>query len=48
MQRSYGTNVEYAMVQEYEHKTKKGFFRNNITKHEPLLKSDIRKALRGG
>jgi ABC-type phosphate transport system ATPase subunit len=48
MQRSYGTNVEYAIVQEYEHKTKKGFFRNNITKHEPLLKSDIRKALRGG
>lgn len=46
MERTYGSDVEYARRQEYEHKEKKGFFRNNVAKHEPLLKQDIRKALR--
>lgn len=45
MSRTYGTNVEYAQIQEYEHKTKRGYFRNNITKHKPLLVKDIKKAV---
>lgn len=46
MVRVYGTNVEYARRQEYEHKTKKGFFRNNVQKHKPLLLNDIKKAIK--
>lgn len=46
MSRTYGTNVEYARKQEYEHKTKRGYFRNNITKHKPLLQADVQKAIK--
>ena len=45
MSRTYGTNVEYAQIQEYEHRTKRGFFRNNITKHKPLLVKDVKQAV---
>ncbi len=47
MQRAYGTNVEYARRQEYEHQTKKGFFRTTVAKHEPLLQKDIRQIVDG-
>jgi hypothetical protein len=46
MSRTYGTNVEYARKQEYEHKTKKAFFRNTIDRHKPLLKMDGRDAIK--
>lgn len=46
MSRTYGTNVEYAQIQEYEHKSKRGFFRNNITKHKPLLQKDVQDAVK--
>lgn len=46
MVRVYGTNVPYARRQEYEHKSKKGFFRNNVQKHKPLLLNDIKKAIK--
>lgn len=46
MSRTYGTNVEYAQIQEYEHKSKRGFFRNNIQKHKPLLQKDVQDAVK--
>lgn len=45
MSRTYGTNVEYAQIQEYEHKSKRGYFRNNIQKHKPLLVKDVQEAV---
>lgn len=47
-QRAIGTEVEYATRQEYEHATKKGFVRNNITKHEALLQQDLQEAVNKG
>lgn len=40
--RTYGSNVEYARRQEYEHKTKKGYFRRTVAKHRPLFFKDVR------
>lgn len=46
MSRTYGTNVIYARKQEYEHATKKAFFRNNVSKHAKLLQKDVAKAVK--
>lgn len=43
--RVIGTEVEYTQRQEYEHKTKKGFIRNNVNKHKPLYEQDIKDAV---
>lgn len=40
--RTYGSNVEYARRQEFEHKSKKGFFRKTVAKHRPLFFKDVR------
>lgn len=41
MMRTYGSNVEYARRQEFEHKTKKGYFRKTVAKHRPLFFNDV-------
>lgn len=41
LQRVYGTNLIYARKQEYEHPTKKGFFRKAYLKNRPHLVKDI-------
>jgi hypothetical protein len=43
--RAYGSNVEYARRQEFEHKTLKGFFRKTVGKHRPLFFNDVNKFL---
>ena len=45
MTRGYGTNVEYARRQEFEHKTHKGYMRKTIAKHRPLFFEDVRSYL---
>lgn len=47
-QRAIGSEIEYATRQEYEHATKKGFVRNNIARHDPLLENDLRDAVNRG
>jgi len=42
LNRTYGSNVEYARRQEFEHKTKKGYFRKTAAKHRPLFFKDVR------
>ncbi|PFN86350.1 hypothetical protein COJ67_16505 [Bacillus thuringiensis] len=42
---SYGSEVEYAAVQEYTHKTKKGFMRKTMFEGEQPLVSDLEKTV---
>lgn len=42
---SYGSKVEYAAVQEYTHKTKKGFMRKTMFEGEKPLVSDLEKTV---
>ncbi|KZE04122.1 Phage protein [Bacillus mycoides] len=42
---SYGSEVEYAAVQEYTHKTKKGFMRKTMFEGEQPLVSDLEKTM---
>ncbi|MDM5188613.1 hypothetical protein QUF99_15190 [Bacillus sp. DX4.1] len=42
---SYGSPVEYAAVQEYTHKTKKGFMRKTAFEGEQPLVSDLEKTV---
>ncbi|MGG0150704.1 hypothetical protein [Bacillus mycoides] len=42
---SYGSEVEYAAVQEYTHKTKKGFIRKTMFEGEQPLVSDLEKTM---
>ncbi|MEH7456322.1 hypothetical protein V7183_03575 [Bacillus sp. JJ1127] len=42
---SYGSPVEYAAVQEYTHKTKKGFLRNTMFEGKQPLMDDLEKAI---
>ncbi|MDA2116702.1 hypothetical protein PDN31_15235 [Bacillus cereus] len=41
----YGSDVEYAAVQEYTHKTKKGFMRKTMFEGEQPLVTDLEKAI---
>ncbi|WP_026593000.1 hypothetical protein [Bacillus sp. UNC437CL72CviS29] len=41
----YGSDVEYAAVQEYTHKTKKGFMRKTAFEGEQPLVSDLEKTV---
>ncbi|KEK22470.1 hypothetical protein [Bacillus gaemokensis] len=43
---SYGSPVEYAAVQEYTHKTKKGFMRKTMFEGEQPLVSDLAKTVK--
>lgn len=40
--RVYGSDIEYARRQEFEHKSKKGYFRKTVAKHRPLFFKDVR------
>lgn len=42
----YGSNVEYARRQEYEHKTKKGFIRKTAFEGRHKFYGDVRNAVR--
>lgn len=41
MEYIYGSHLPYAQRQEYEHKTKKGFFRRSIREHRADLRKKI-------
>lgn len=41
----YGSDVEYAAVQEYTHKTKKGFMRKTMLEGKQPLVSDLEKTV---
>jgi hypothetical protein len=42
---SFGSDVEYAAVQEYTHRTKKGFMRKTMFEGEQPLVSDLEKTI---
>jgi phage-related minor tail protein len=41
----YGSDVEYATRQEYEHKSRKGFFRKSVWANRQKLRDKIRKTI---
>ncbi|WP_053073680.1 HK97 gp10 family phage protein [Bacillus sp. LL01] len=43
---SYGSDREYAMRQEYEHPTQKGFFRKSIWNGRAIFRKDIVERIR--
>lgn len=42
----WGSNVEYAQRQEYEHKTKKGFVRKTVFEGRQPFRDDLQKVVR--
>jgi hypothetical protein len=42
----YGSIMPYAQRQEYEHKTKKFYFRRSVLKEAPEIQADIRSTVR--
>jgi len=45
-ERTWGSDVEYARRQEYEHRTKSGYIRRSVTKHEGTFKTELENAVR--
>lgn len=45
MQRAYGSDVEYAQRQEYEHKTKRGYFRKALWEARTTLRDAVGRSI---
>jgi hypothetical protein len=46
LSRVFGSDLEYATRQEYEHSTKKGFFRKAIWNNRTQLRDDVREVIK--